>query len=125
MGKAAKKEAPKRVPFDWAKLKKMAENGASIAEMASKTDRNYDPNSEDPCKPTRARLCIAANKGVRIDGRLICFKRSSSLQAKKATESKASLKKVTKATAKKSKPKTIPKPSVVPKPEAPKTQPEA
>jgi hypothetical protein len=129
MGKAAKKETPKRVPFNWAKLKKMAESGASIVEMAEATDPHYRTSkSDDKTKPTRARLSIAANKGVRIEGRIVRFKRRVKAQTEKQSKAKADSKKasnVAKPTAKKAKPNAAPKPTVVAKPEEPKPQPEA
>jgi hypothetical protein len=92
MGK--KKETPKRVPFNWPKLKKMAESGASIVQMAEATDPHYRTSeSADRTKPTRARLSIAANKGVRIEGRVVRFKRRVKAEQQNQSKRKAEPKK--------------------------------
>jgi hypothetical protein len=132
MGKAAaKKQATKRLPFDWARLKQMAESGASILEMAQATDPHFrSSKSEDKTKPTRARLSIAANKGIRIEGRLVRFKRRVKQQvAKNSKPRKAAPKKATKNAASKPKPvvkkgvqRAVQKPSVEPSSVEPKPE---
>jgi len=65
---------PSRVAVPWAKLKEMWDSGRSYQEMAKATDAHFNPNSADPTKPTRAKISMALNKGVRIDGELVQFK---------------------------------------------------
>jgi hypothetical protein len=43
--------------------------------MEKATDPHFDPNKPDATKTTRAKISIAMNKGVMIDGKLVCFKR--------------------------------------------------
>jgi hypothetical protein len=78
MGKTATKESMKRVPFNWTKLKKMWDEGKSYLEMAKALDSHYDPEGDDdPTKATRARCSIAMTKGIKLDGKLVRFKRRS------------------------------------------------
>jgi hypothetical protein len=118
MGKTSNKESMKRVPFNWAKLKKMWDEGRSYLEMAKVLDSHYNAQGDDPTKSVRAKCSVAMNTGVKIDGKLVRFKRRSkphtdkesklkptaSKQAKKPTtkakvqKSKASVKKATKVT---------------------------
>jgi len=132
MGKNTKKATAKRVPFNWAKLKKMAESGASILEMAEATDAHFRTSkSTDRTKPTRARLSIAANSGVHIEGRLVRFKRRVKLHTveskPKPTATKQAKNPTTKAKVQKAKVTGKKTPKVVPlSPSPDKTiQPEA
>ena len=84
MGKTAKKpktaktkkvEPITRVAIPWAKLKQLWDAGKSYLEMAKSTDPHFDPNKPNPTKTTRAKISIAMNKGVTIDGKLVRFKR--------------------------------------------------
>jgi hypothetical protein len=43
--------------------------------MAKATDPHFDPNKPDATKTTWAKISIAMNKGVAIDGKLVRFKR--------------------------------------------------
>jgi hypothetical protein len=102
MGKTAKKpkaakpkkaEPTTRVAIPWGKLKQLWDAGKSYLEMAKITDPHFDPNKPDPTKTTRAKISIAMNKGVTIDGKLVRFKRrertKSSVVGKKASKGKA------------------------------------
>src|ERR1035437_9874565 len=75
--KAAKKKAePKtRVAIPWGKLKQLWDAGKSYLEMAKATDPHFDPDKPDATKTARAKISIAMNKGVTIDGKLVRFKR--------------------------------------------------
>jgi hypothetical protein len=58
--------------------------------MAKSTDPHFDPNKPDATKTTRAKISIAMNKGVTIDGKLVRFKRrertKGSVVGKKASK---------------------------------------
>src|ERR1035437_3018138 len=75
--KAAKKKAePKtRVAIPWGRLKQLWDAGKSYLEMAKATDTHFEPNKPDATKTTRAKISVAMNKGVTIDGKLVRFKR--------------------------------------------------
>ena len=84
MGKTAKKpkavktkkaEPKARVAIPWGKLKQMWDAGKSYLEMAKATDPHFDPSKPDATKTTRAKISVAMNKGVTIDGKLVRFKR--------------------------------------------------
>jgi hypothetical protein len=84
MGKTAKKpkaakpkkaEPTTRVSIPWGKLKQLWGAGKSYLEMAKATDPHFDPTKPDATKTTRAKISIAMNKGVTIDGKLVRFKR--------------------------------------------------
>ncbi|WP_348262852.1 hypothetical protein P8935_24055 [Telmatobacter sp. DSM 110680] len=118
MGKTATKESVKRVPFNWTKLKTMWDRGCSYEEISKSLDAHYNPAGDDPTKSVRAKCSVAMNKGIKIDGKLVRFKRRSkphtekelkpkptaTKQAKKPTtkskvqKPKASVKKATKVT---------------------------
>jgi len=71
-----KKAEPKtRVAIPWGKLKQLWDAGKSYLEMAKATDPHFDPDKPDATKTTRAKISIAMNKGVMIDGKLVRFKR--------------------------------------------------
>jgi hypothetical protein len=102
MGKIAKKpkatkpkkaEQKARVAIPWGKLKQLWDAGKSYLEMAKATDPHFDPNKPDATKTTRAKISIAMNKGVTIDGKLVRFKRrertKGSVVGKKAGTGKA------------------------------------
>ena len=84
MATGTKSNTSKRVAFNWAKLKKMWDEGKSYLEMAKALDSHYQPQGDDPLKPTRARCSIAMTKGIKLDGKRVFFKRRS----KPNTESK-------------------------------------
>jgi len=101
MGKTAKKpkaaktkkaEPTTRVAIPWGKLKQLWDAGKSYLEMAKATDPHFDPNKPDATKTTRAKISIAMNKGVTIDGKLVRFKRrertKGSVVGKKASKDK-------------------------------------
>ena len=84
MGKTAKKpkatkpkkaEPKTRVAIPWGKLKQLWDAGKSYLEMAKATDPHFDANKPDATKTTRAKISVAMNKGVTIDGKLVHFKR--------------------------------------------------
>jgi hypothetical protein len=84
MGKIAKKpkaakpkkaEPTTRVAIPWGKLKQLWDAGKSYLEMAKATDPHFDPNKPDATKTTRAKISVAMNKGVMIDGKLVRLKR--------------------------------------------------
>jgi hypothetical protein len=60
--------------------------------MAKATDPHFDPDKPDATKTTRAKISIAMNKGVTIDGKLVRFKRrertKGSVVGKKAGKDK-------------------------------------
>jgi hypothetical protein len=101
MGKTAKKpkttktkkaESKTRVAIPWGKLKQLWDAGKSYLEMAKATDPHFDPNKPDATKTTRAKISIAMNKGVTIDGKLVRFKRrertKGSVVSKKVSKDK-------------------------------------
>jgi hypothetical protein len=49
--------------------------GKSYLEMAKATDPHFDPNKPAATKTTRAKISVAMNKGVMIDGKLVRLKR--------------------------------------------------
>jgi hypothetical protein len=115
MGKAAKKEASKRVPFNWVRLKSMWDQGKSHLEMAKSLDSHFNPEGDDPTKSIRAKCSVAMNKGVMIDGKLVKFVRRNN--SKKAMEpKKAAPKKATKRVSKRATPRAKPHKKAVPKP---------
>jgi hypothetical protein len=73
--KTKKAEQKTRVAIPWGKLKQLWDAGKSYLEMAKATDPHFDPNKPDATKTTRAKISVAMNKGVTIDGKLIRFKR--------------------------------------------------
>jgi hypothetical protein len=77
MGKTSTKESVKRVPFNWTKLKKMWDDGKSYLELAKALDTHYNAQGDDPTKSVRAKCSVAMTKGIKIDGKLIRFKRRS------------------------------------------------
>lgn len=87
MGKM-KKEATTRVPFNWVRLKNMWDAGKSYSEISKALDAHYDPEGDDPTKSVRAKVSVAMNRGVTIDGKLVHFKRRSKVAAEKTTEPK-------------------------------------
>jgi hypothetical protein len=102
MGKTAKKpkiaktkkaEPTTRVAIPWGKLKQLWDAGKSYLEMAKATDPHFDPNKPDATKTTRAKISVAMNKGVTIDGKLVRFKRrertKGTVIGKKASKDKA------------------------------------
>jgi hypothetical protein len=102
MGKTAKKpkaaktkkaEPKTRVAIPWGKLKQMWDAGKSYLEMAKATDPHFDPQKPDATKTTRAKISVAMNKGVTIDGKLVRFKRrertKGTVVSKKASKDKA------------------------------------
>ena len=66
--------------------------GKSYLEMSKATDPHFDPQKPDATKTTRAKISIAMNKGVTIDGKLVRFKRrertKGSVVGKKAGKDK-------------------------------------
>jgi hypothetical protein len=90
--KTKKAEPKARVAIPWGKLKQMWDAGKSYLEMAKATDPHFDPNKPDATKTTRAKISIAMNKGVTIDGKLVRFKRrermKGSVVGKKASKEK-------------------------------------
>ena len=88
MGKTATKGSAKRVPFNWTKLKLLWDSGKSYLEMAKALDSHFDPESDDSTKATRARCSVAMTKGVKIDGKLVRFKRRSKPQTGKESKPK-------------------------------------
>src|ERR1039458_656681 len=101
MGKTAKKpkatktkkaEPKTRVAIPWGKLKQMWDAGKSYLEMAKATDPHFDSNKPDATKTTRAKISVAMNKGVTIDGKLVRFKQrertKGSVVGKKASKDK-------------------------------------
>src|ERR1035438_601526 len=88
MGKTAKKKVAKtkkaepktRVAIPWGKLKQLWDAGKSYLEMAKATDPHFDPEKPDATKTTRAKISVAMNKGVTIDGKLVRFKRRERLK---------------------------------------------
>ena len=89
MGKTATKESMKRVPFNWTKLKKMWDEGKSYLEMAKALDSHYDPEGDDSTKATRARCSVAMTKGIKLDGKLVRFKRRSKPHTETTSKPKA------------------------------------
>jgi hypothetical protein len=94
--KAKKPESIARVAIPWAKLKQLWDAGKSYLEMAKATDPHFDVNNPDATKTTRAKISIAMNKGVTIDGKLVRFKRrertKGAVVSKKASKNKAQAK---------------------------------
>ena len=90
--KAKKPEPKTRVAIPWGKLKQLWDAGKSYLEMAKATDPHFDSNKPDATKTTRAKISIAMNKGVTIDGKLVRFKRrertKGSVIGKKARKDK-------------------------------------
>jgi hypothetical protein len=61
--------------------------------MAKSTDPHFDVNKPDATKTTRAKISVAMNKGVTIDGKLVRFKRrertKDGVVGKKSSKDKA------------------------------------
>jgi hypothetical protein len=89
MGKTATKESMKRVPFNWTKLKKMWDEGKSYLEMAKVLDSHYNADGDDPTKSIRAKCSVAMSKGIRIDNKVVRFKRRSKAHTDKESKPKA------------------------------------
>ena len=89
MGKTATKESLKRVPFNWTKLKKMWDEGKSYLEMAKALDSHYNAQGDDPTKSVRAKCSVAMSKGIKLDGKLVRFKRRSKPHTEKESKPKA------------------------------------
>lgn len=91
--KTKKAEPKTRVAIPWGKLKQLWDAGKSYLEMAKATDPHFDPNKPDATKTTRAKISVAMNKGVTIDGKLVRFKRrertKGTVVGKKASKDKA------------------------------------
>jgi hypothetical protein len=96
-----KAETAKRVPFKWEKLKAMWDAGKSYAEMAKALDPHYAPEGDDPTKSIRAKVSVATNKGVSINGTLVHFQRRKKLIPMKNPKSKTKTTKSVKKAAKK------------------------
>src|ERR1017187_3331290 len=77
MGKTLTKESMKRVPFQWSRLQKMWNEGKSYLEMAKALDSHYNSDGDDPTKSIRAKCSVAMTTGVKIDGKIVRFKRRS------------------------------------------------
>src|ERR1017187_5917148 len=103
MATGTKSNTSKRVAFNWPKLKKMWDEDKSYLEMAKALDSHYDPEGDDPTKATRARCSIAMTTGVKIDGKIVRFKRRSKPHTDKESKPKAT------ATKQAKKPTTKPK----------------
>ena len=103
MAKAATKESTKRVPFNWTKLKKMWDEGKSYLEMAKALDSHYNAQGDDPTKSVRAKCSVAMSKGIKLDGKLVRFKRRSKPHTETVSKPKAT------ATKQAKKPTTKPK----------------
>jgi hypothetical protein len=89
MGKAATKESMKRVPFNWTRLKKMWDEGKSYGEMAKVLDSHYNADGDDPTKSIRAKCSVAMTKGVKLDGKVVRFKRRSKTHTETTSKPKA------------------------------------
>ena len=96
MGKITKKEAGKRVPFNWVRLKSMWDNGKSYLEMAKALDSHYNEDGDDPTKSIRAKCSVAMTKGIKLDGKLVRFKRRSKPHTDTVSKPKATAKKLAK-----------------------------
>jgi hypothetical protein len=83
-----KKVSTKRVPFNWTKLKTMWDRGCSYGEMAKALDVHYKPDGDDPTKSVRAKCSVAMNAGVKIDGKIVRFKRRSKPHTEKEARPK-------------------------------------
>src|ERR1035437_7426480 len=116
MGKITKKEAGKRVPFNWVRLKSMWDGAKSYGEMAKVLHSHYNADGDDPTKSIRAKCSVAMTKGIKLDGKLVRFKRRSKPNTEKELKPKAM------ATKQAKKPTTKPKqkPKVTVKKKAPK-----
>jgi hypothetical protein len=91
MGKTSTKENTKRVPFNWTKLKKMWDEGKSYLEMAKALDFHYNAQGDDPTKSVRAKCSVALTKGVKIDGKMVRFKRRSKSHTGTVSKPKATI----------------------------------
>jgi hypothetical protein len=111
--KTKKAEPKTRVAIPWGKLKQMWDAGKSYLEMAKSTDPHFDPNKLDATKTTRAKISVAMNKGVTIDGKLVRFKRrertKGSVVGKKVSKDKPKSKSKKAKTVKISTAKTVKK----------------
>ena len=114
MGKTSTKGSTKRVPFNWTRLKKLWDEGKSYLEMAKALDSHYNAQGDDPTKSVRAKCSVAMTKGVKIDGKIVRFKRRSKPQTDKESKPKATKQAKKPMTTKAQKPKaTAKKPSKV------------
>ena|ERR1035437_9024387 len=93
MATGTKSNTSKRVAFNWPKLKKMWDEGKSYLEMAKALDSHFNPDGDDPTKATRARCSIAMTKGIKLEGKLIRFKRRSKPNKESDSKPKATAKK--------------------------------
>src|ERR1017187_10243583 len=89
MGKTLTKESMKRVPFQWSRLQKMWNEGKSYLEMAKALDSHYNADGDDPTKSIRAKCSVAMTKGIKLDGKLVRFKRRSKPNTEKELKPKA------------------------------------
>jgi hypothetical protein len=96
MGKTSTKESVKRSPFNWTKLKKMRDEGKSYLELAKALDTHYNAQGDDPTKSVRAKCSIAMTKGVKVEGKMVRFKRRSKPHSEKESKPKAMATKQTK-----------------------------
>jgi len=83
---AKKKVIAARVSFQWNRLQTMWNAGKSYLEMAKALDSHFNEQGNDPTKATRARISIAVNKGIRINGKLVRFKRRSKAPVEKKSK---------------------------------------
>jgi hypothetical protein len=111
MGKIVKQTA-KRVPFDWARLHKMWDQGKSYLEMAKALDSHYNVQADDPTKSVRAKCSVAMTHGVKLDGKIVRFKRRSKPHTEKEWKPKPTATKKVKKPSTKSK---VQKPKVTAK----------
>lgn len=77
MGKTGTKGSTKRVPFNWTKLKQLWDQGKTYLEMAKALDAHYNKDGDDPTKSLRAKCSVAVTKGIKLDGKIVRFKRRS------------------------------------------------
>jgi len=103
MGKKSAKESTKRVPFQWDRLKKMWDGGKSYIEMAKALDTHFNPDGDDPTKPTRARCSVAMTKGIMLGGKRVFFKPRSKPHTEKESKPKVTATKQAKKPATKAK----------------------
>jgi hypothetical protein len=122
----SKKEAATRARFPWGRLKNMWDSNRTYAEMSKALDAHYDPDGADPTKSIRAKISVAINKGINLDGKLVKFKRRSKVPVEKkskVTTEKAKQMPTKPAATKKSKAigkKAVTKTAATPKSSAPK-----
>ena len=73
--KATNPKPSTRVAVPWKKIKEMWDAGKPYLEIAKATDPHFDSSKADATKTTRAKISVGMNKGVKIDGKLVHFKR--------------------------------------------------